>query len=118
MNRFYKMMRRNNKGFTLVELMVVLLILGILVAIAIPIYNSTQANAQKKACQTNLRTLDGAAAQYMAEQGNWPGDVNDLTSKNYIKTAPNCPSNNAAGYTWNATDNEFNCGHSNDHVYP
>jgi type II secretion system protein G len=119
MDRIYKMMKRNNKGFTLVELMVVLLIIGILVAIAIPIYNSTQANAQKKACQTNLRTLDGAAAQYMAEQGNWPGNVNDLTSKNYIKTAPKCPANTNANYVWDSTNHVFTCNHdATNHVYP
>ena len=60
MEKICKMLKRNNKGFTLVELMVVLLIIGILVAIAIPIYNSTQAKAKEKACAANLRTIDGA----------------------------------------------------------
>ncbi|HBI26232.1 MAG TPA: hypothetical protein DDY25_00665, partial [Peptococcaceae bacterium] len=60
MDRFYKMMKRDNKGFTLVELMVVLLILGILVAIAIPIYNNVTGKANLNAIAANLRTIDGA----------------------------------------------------------
>lgn len=50
---------RNEKGFTLVELMVVILIIGILVAIAVPIFNNARASAWQRTCQANLRTLDG-----------------------------------------------------------
>lgn len=93
MKTICRMLKRDSKGFTLVELMVVLLIIGILVAIAIPIYNKTQAEAQKKSCQANLRTIDGAIAQYQAD-GN---DMDDLTVVNdlvgdYLKKEPKCPS--------------------------
>jgi len=54
---------RNKKGFTLVELMIVVVILGILVAIAIPIFASVTKNSKKKACQSNMRILLGAAVQ-------------------------------------------------------
>jgi type II secretion system protein G len=94
MDRIYKMMKRNNKGFTLVELMVVLLIIGILVAIAIPIYNNAQDNAQKKACQANLRTIDGAIAQYNAVENDWPANLAALSG--YLKSTPTCPTDGSA----------------------
>lgn len=109
MDRFYKMMKRDNKGFTLVELMVVLLILGILVAIAIPIYNRTQDTAKENTCFANQRTIEGAAAQYHAEVGEWPtaisgdaaadGSYTDL--RDYIQNpgALTCP----AGGTYELT---------------
>jgi len=53
----------NKKGFTLVELMIVVVILGILVAIAVPIFNSVTKNAKKRACQSNMRVLIGVAVQ-------------------------------------------------------
>jgi prepilin-type N-terminal cleavage/methylation domain-containing protein len=54
---------KNKKGFTLVELMIVVVILGILVAIAVPIFNSVTKNAKKKSCQSNMRVMLGIAIQ-------------------------------------------------------
>lgn len=58
---------RKDEGFTLVELMVVVLIIGILVAIAIPVFNVARDRAQQRACFANERTLEGAAQTYVAD---------------------------------------------------
>jgi prepilin-type N-terminal cleavage/methylation domain-containing protein len=85
---------RKQEGFTLVELMVVVLIIGILVAIAIPVFNSAKKNAQRKSCFANQRTIDGACNSYQAEWGVYPAGgtagITDLTGGTdpYLKKAP------------------------------
>jgi type IV pilus assembly protein PilA len=94
-------MFRKDEGFTLVELMVVVLIIGILVAIAVPIFNAAKASAQKKTCFANERTVEGAYQQYLA--GDNPTVANDTDLETalkgtYIKTWPTCP-DTAGAYT-------------------
>ena len=63
----------NKKGFTLVELMIVVVILGILVAIAVPIYSSVTTNAKKKTCFSNMRMISGACVQYYMLHNSYDG---------------------------------------------
>ena len=107
-----KLFMRSKKGFTLVELMVVVIILGILVAIAIPIYNNVTGDAQKKACAANERTLEGAVAMYQAANGGkMPKSLDDLKTGGFIEAIPKCPVDDSYGYTLNP-NGTVSCGGS------
>ena len=54
----------NKKGFSLVELMIVVVIMGILIAVAIPLYGAVTANAEKRTCQSNLENMHSMFAKY------------------------------------------------------
>ena len=60
---------RSTKGFTLVEIMIVVVIIGLLAAMAIPAFQKVRASSQDKAVTNNLRQLSAAADQYFLEQG-------------------------------------------------
>ena len=90
---------RNQKGFTLVELMVVVVIIGVLVAIAVPVYNSATNSAKASADQANVRILNGALAQWAANEGidlTIPGDTVEAKVKagivpDYVQEIPKSP---------------------------
>ncbi len=69
----------SKKGFTLVELMIVVVIMGILVAVAIPVYNSVTSNTKATACHSNCEIIEKAATQYLVN-----GDLErvDFVKKN------------------------------------
>lgn len=107
-------MFKKEEGFTLVELMVVVLIIGILVAVAVPVFNAASDNARKKSCFANQRTIDGALQQYLADNEDLvntdisAGTIDALTVPagspttlvpDYIATVITCPSDTAYDYT-------------------
>ena len=62
----------NRKGFTLVELIIVVLIIGALAAIAIPRISTTAATARANGCRANIDTINTQIELYNAEIGSWP----------------------------------------------
>jgi len=87
-----------NAGFTLVEIMIVVAIIGLLAAIAIPNFVKARATSQANACINNLRQIDAAANQFALEQGKksndgitYPDDLTPYIKLNASNKIPPCP---------------------------
>jgi prepilin-type N-terminal cleavage/methylation domain-containing protein len=87
-----------NAGFTLVEIMIVVAIIGLLAAIAIPNFVKARATSQANACINNLRQIDAAANQFALEQHqvtgaaiNFPNDLTPYIKLNSGTSIPPCP---------------------------
>ena len=108
-------MFRKSEGFTLVELMVVVLIVGILVAVAIPAFILTRARAEMRACHANQRTLEGAFQSYYGATLTTSTDIAGDYVPDFMKEIPYCPdegsssSEAAGGYTLGADGAVANC---------
>jgi type IV pilus assembly protein PilA len=103
------MPRHTDRGFTLVELMTVVLIIGILVTMAVPVYRQSEYAAQRKSCQANQRTISGAANLVMTDGDDYSGaSAGQFTAggsgwyailvPGWIQRAPTCPTGDTLYY--------------------
>ena len=82
-----------NAGFTLVEIMIVVAIIGLLAAIAIPNFIKARTTSQQNACINNLRQIDGAIQQWALENKKDAAATVDFTDiSGYLKNSVICPS--------------------------
>lgn len=65
----------SKKGFTLVELMIVIVIMGILVAVAIPVYGAVTKNAETKTCKSNMSSIKSTASTWQMTGGKDGGQI-------------------------------------------
>jgi prepilin-type N-terminal cleavage/methylation domain-containing protein len=87
---------QRNRAFTLVEIMIVVLIIGILMAIAVPNFVKARESSRKNTCIANLKQVDSAKEQWAMDQRKNAGDACAMTdlvgTAAYLKATPVCPS--------------------------
>ena len=102
---------RSNKGFTLIEIMIVVLIIGILLSIAVPSFLRARETSRAKTCVSDLKQIESAKEQWAMDTkalGTASTQMSDLAGDGkYMKADPECPSSGT--YTTNAVNADPTC---------
>ncbi len=85
-------------GFTLLEMMIVMVIIGILLSIALPIYNQALVRSREAVLRNDLFELRKLISQYTLDKQKAPQSLDDLVSGGYIKVVPKDPMTNEANW--------------------
>jgi general secretion pathway protein G len=93
------MHRRPDAGFTIIELIVVIAIIGILATIALPRLKDAPRRAEEAVLKTNLRAMRDAINQFHADKGHYPPSLDTLVEEDYLRTVPMDPITNSTD-TW------------------
>src|ERR1700678_764411 len=89
---------RGSRGFTILEMMIVLIIMGILLSIALPVYNQALVRSREAVLRNDLFELRKLISQYTLDKQKAPQSLDDLVSGGYIKVVPKDPMTNEANW--------------------
>lgn len=116
--------RKRRRGFTLVELMTVVMLISMLLALATPNYVKAREAARTRACVSNMKKLESAAQQWAMSTKAAPGTavtianlVGTSVANSYIRVAPQCPSGSLP-YAAFTVDTRPVCPINGNHVLP
>jgi general secretion pathway protein G len=87
-NKHFRITNRKHRGFTLVELLVVLSILALLLTLAVPRYFNSIEKAKDATLKQDLNTLRESIDKYYADNGKYPNSLDDLVEHKYIRKLP------------------------------
>ena len=97
--------RRTSRGFTLIEVLIVMVIITILAGIGLAMYSNTVVRAKEAALKENLFQMRDALDRYYADKNRWPASLDTLVSEKYIRVVPVDPITNSST-TWQTTFGE------------
>lgn len=105
-------MRRSQRGFTLVELLIVMVIITILAGISVALYGGAPQRAQEAVLKQDLKEMREAIDAYHADKNKWPPALDALVTEKYIREVPVDPMTKAAD--WQTTPSEPDPTNPND----
>ena len=100
-----KRQTQNARGFTLIEMLIVVALIGILATIAVGQYGRSIVRAKEAALRENLFVMRSQISNYFADKGEYPFDLQSLVDEKYLKKIPNDPITRSAD-TWVVTHSD------------
>ncbi|TXH58511.1 MAG: prepilin-type N-terminal cleavage/methylation domain-containing protein [Burkholderiaceae bacterium] len=79
------------RGFTMIELVIVMAMLGLLLSLALPQYMATLERGREQVLQSNLATMREAIDKFYGDRGRYPDKLDDLVTQRYLRAIPNDP---------------------------
>jgi general secretion pathway protein G len=95
-------------AFTLIEILIVVILLGILAAIVVPQFAESADEANQNACRQNMQTLRTQIELYRFRESGLPADIAAMVTGGYLQAAPTCPTDQSA-YTYTAATGAVAC---------